>query len=37
MLQALGYTQESFGSDATGVKYVLKKDDIKVVLELEAL
>ncbi len=34
LLQAMGYTQESYGSDATGSLRVLRKGDIVVSLGL---
>jgi len=32
MLQALGYTLDTYGADATGAKYVLTKGSIRVEL-----
>lgn len=34
MLKAMGYTQTSYGADATGSLHVLKKDGISVRLEV---
>ena len=33
LIRGKGYTQVSYGADATGVKYVLTKGSIRVVLE----
>jgi uncharacterized protein (DUF433 family) len=34
MLQALGYTQQEFGSDYTGIRMEMVKDGLKVILEV---